>query len=116
MDISTMSRYESPISPTLFPHLSIGLLSLGLFFSAWLFVYEVGSSERNYANTKSKTVNLKNFYTGHLHEAHTGTDQGAGARLGGLRLHGIRNLVSDAVDWNIRLEDRRQGRATRISV
>ena len=41
MDLSTMSRYESPISPTLFPHLSIGLLSLGLFFSAWFFVYEV---------------------------------------------------------------------------
>ena len=79
-------------------------------------MYEVGSSERNYANTKSKTVNLKNFYTGHLHEAHTGADQGAGARLGGLSLHGIRNLVSVVVDRDIRLEDRREDRAARITV
>ena len=46
MDLSSMSRYESPISPALFPHLSIGLLSLGLFFSAWFFVYEVSSREQ----------------------------------------------------------------------
>ena len=54
MDLSTMSRYESPIIPTLFPHLSIGLLSLGLFFSAWFFVYEVSSSERNHVTTRAR--------------------------------------------------------------
>ena len=46
MDLSTMSRYESPISPAVFPYLSIGLLSLGLFFSAWFFVYEVSSKQQ----------------------------------------------------------------------
>ena len=53
MDLSTMSRYESPISPTLYPLLSIGLLSLGLFFSAWFFVYEVGSNHANIPTTIS---------------------------------------------------------------
>ena len=40
-DISTMSRYVSPINPAVFPHLSIVLLGIGLFFTAWFFVYEV---------------------------------------------------------------------------
>ena len=42
-DISSMSRYVSPINPAVFPHLSIVLLGIGLFFTAWFFVYEVKS-------------------------------------------------------------------------
>ena len=42
-DISTMSRYVSPINPAVFPHLSIVLLGIGLFFTAWFFVYEVNN-------------------------------------------------------------------------
>merc|ERR1712066_1077871 len=44
-DIATMSRYVSPINPAVFPHLSIVLLGIGLFFTAWFFVYEVTSSK-----------------------------------------------------------------------
>ena len=40
-DVSTMSRYVSPINPAVFPHLSVVLLGIGLFFTAWFFVYEV---------------------------------------------------------------------------
>lgn len=34
-------RYVSPISPTVYPHLTLLLLSIGVFFTAWFFVYEV---------------------------------------------------------------------------
>ena len=44
-DISTMSRYVSPINPAVFPHLSVVLLGIGLFFTAWFFVYEVSPSQ-----------------------------------------------------------------------
>ena len=42
-DIASMSRYVSPINPAVFPHLSVVLLGIGLFFTAWFFVYEVGN-------------------------------------------------------------------------
>ena len=41
-DLSTLSRYVSPINPAVFPHLTLVLLGIGLFFTAWFFVYEVG--------------------------------------------------------------------------
>ena len=41
-DISTLSRYVSPINPAVFPHLTILLMAIGLFFTAWFFVYQVG--------------------------------------------------------------------------
>ena len=41
-DISFMSRYVSPINPAVFPHLTLVLMAIGLFFTAWFFVYEVG--------------------------------------------------------------------------
>ncbi|CAH3018110.1 unnamed protein product [Porites evermanni] len=34
-----MTRYASPINPAVFPHLTIVLLSIGIFFMAWFFVY-----------------------------------------------------------------------------
>jgi len=45
LDISSMSRYVSPINPAVFPHLTVVLLGIGLFFTAWFFVYEVTSSK-----------------------------------------------------------------------
>ena len=39
LDIDQMSRYVSPINPAVYPHLSVTLLSIGLFFMAWFFVY-----------------------------------------------------------------------------
>ena len=44
-DIASMSRYVSPINPAVFPHLSVVLLGIGLFFTAWFFVYEVSSCQ-----------------------------------------------------------------------
>jgi hypothetical protein len=39
--LDTMARYVSPINPAVFPHLALVLLGIGLFFTAWFFVYEV---------------------------------------------------------------------------
>ena len=40
-----MSRYVSPINPNIYPHLAVILLAIGLFFTAWFFVYEVTSTK-----------------------------------------------------------------------
>lgn len=40
-----MSRYVSPVNPTVYPHLSVLLLLIGTFFTAWFFVYEVTSTK-----------------------------------------------------------------------
>lgn len=37
--VEQMNRYASPINPAVFPHLTIVLLSIGIFFMAWFFVY-----------------------------------------------------------------------------
>ena len=34
-----MVRYVSPINPAVYPHLAMVLLTIGLFFMAWFFVY-----------------------------------------------------------------------------
>jgi len=41
----SMNRYASPINPAVFPHLTIVLLAIGIFFMAWFFVYEVTSTK-----------------------------------------------------------------------
>merc|ERR1712071_750015 len=45
MSIESMGRYMSPVNPAIYPHLSLVLLAIGLFFTAWFFVYEVTSTK-----------------------------------------------------------------------
>jgi len=40
-----MSPYVSPINPAVYPHLSVVLLGIGIFFMAWFLVYEVTSTK-----------------------------------------------------------------------
>lgn len=40
-----MVRYVSPVNPAVFPHLTVVLLGIGIFFTAWFFVYEVTSTK-----------------------------------------------------------------------
>lgn len=40
-----MSRYVSPVNPAIYPHLTLVLMSIGVFFTAWFFVYEVTSTK-----------------------------------------------------------------------
>ena len=46
------ARYISPINPITYPHLALILLSIGLFFTAWFFVYEVTSTKYTRALVK----------------------------------------------------------------
>lgn len=39
------TRFVSPVNPAVYPHLSVVLLSIGVFFTAWFFVYEVTSTK-----------------------------------------------------------------------
>ena len=43
--LESMSRYASPVNPAIYPHLALVLLAIGLFFTAWFFVYEVTSTK-----------------------------------------------------------------------
>merc|ERR1711918_263782 len=43
--IEQMSRYVSPVNPAVYPHLTLVLLGIGIFFTAWFFVYEVTSTK-----------------------------------------------------------------------
>lgn len=43
--IEQMSRYVTPVNPAVYPHLTLILLGIGIFFTAWFFVYEVTSTK-----------------------------------------------------------------------
>uniref|UniRef100_A0A0N7Z9Q9 Dolichyl-diphosphooligosaccharide-protein glycosyltransferase subunit TMEM258 n=1 Tax=Scylla olivacea TaxID=85551 RepID=A0A0N7Z9Q9_SCYOL len=43
--LESMSRYVSPVNPAIYPHLTLVLMSIGVFFTAWFFVYEVTSTK-----------------------------------------------------------------------
>ncbi|XP_008485256.1 transmembrane protein 258-like [Diaphorina citri] len=45
INYESMQRYVSPVNPAIFPHLTILLLGIGIFFTAWFFVYEVTSTK-----------------------------------------------------------------------
>ena len=45
LDLESMSRYASPVNPAIYPHLALVLLGIGIFFTAWFFVYEVTSTK-----------------------------------------------------------------------
>ncbi|TRY97016.1 hypothetical protein DNTS_001438 [Danionella cerebrum] len=44
-ELEAMARYTSPVNPAVFPHLTVVLLAIGMFFTAWFFVYEVTSTK-----------------------------------------------------------------------
>ncbi|XP_018302642.1 transmembrane protein 258 [Mycetomoellerius zeteki] len=45
VEIESMTRYVSPVNPAVFPLLAVVLLGIGVFFTAWFFVYEVTSTK-----------------------------------------------------------------------
>ncbi|XP_018400593.1 PREDICTED: transmembrane protein 258 [Cyphomyrmex costatus] len=45
VEIESMMRYVSPVNPAVFPLLAVVLLGIGIFFTAWFFVYEVTSTK-----------------------------------------------------------------------
>nr|XP_044608354.1 transmembrane protein 258-like [Equus asinus] len=45
MELEAMSRYTCPGNLAVFLHLTMELLAIGMFFTTWLFVYEVSSTK-----------------------------------------------------------------------
>lgn len=41
MELEAMSRYTSPVNPAVLPHLTVALLAIRIFSTAWFFMYEV---------------------------------------------------------------------------
>uniref|UniRef100_H2Y8G0 Dolichyl-diphosphooligosaccharide-protein glycosyltransferase subunit TMEM258 n=1 Tax=Ciona savignyi TaxID=51511 RepID=H2Y8G0_CIOSA len=38
LDLADMRRYVSPVNPAIYPHLTLILMGIGLFFTAWFFI------------------------------------------------------------------------------
>uniref|UniRef100_G3MN89 Dolichyl-diphosphooligosaccharide-protein glycosyltransferase subunit TMEM258 n=1 Tax=Amblyomma maculatum TaxID=34609 RepID=G3MN89_AMBMU len=45
LSVEHMYKYVSPVNPAVYPHLTLVLMGIGLFFMAWFFVYEVTSTK-----------------------------------------------------------------------
>ncbi|XP_068892717.1 transmembrane protein 258 [Tenebrio molitor] len=58
VDVASMTRYVSPVNPAVFPHLTLVLLGIGIFFTAWFFVYEVTSTKQSRDIKKELLVSL----------------------------------------------------------
>lgn len=58
LEIESMARYVSPVNPAVFPHLALLLLSIGVFFTAWFFVYEVTATKMSRDIFKELLVSL----------------------------------------------------------
>ena len=93
--LDTLSRYVSPINPAVFPHLTLVLLGIGLFFTAWFFVYEVG----NFIS-ETRTISKK-FSPGDLDQVHSRVDQGVGDLWGGQPLHGLWHTLPPPLGRNL---------------
>lgn len=58
VNAAKLSRYLSPVNPAVFPHLTLVLLGIGIFFTAWFFVYEVTSTKKTRSFKKEVLVAL----------------------------------------------------------
>lgn len=56
--MDSLVRYVSPVNPAVFPHLTVVLLGIGIFFTAWFFVYEVTSTKLTRDIKKELLVSL----------------------------------------------------------
>ncbi|XP_065160614.1 transmembrane protein 258-like [Atheta coriaria] len=56
--MDSMTRYVSPVNPAIFPHLTLILLGIGIFFTAWFFIYEVTSNKHTRSLRKELLVSL----------------------------------------------------------
>lgn len=54
--MESMTRYISPVNPSIFPHLALVLLSIGTFFTAWFFVFEVSRPKSTNNNNKEGVI------------------------------------------------------------
>ncbi|ELK03310.1 transmembrane protein 258-like [Pteropus medius] len=58
MELEAMSRYTSPVSQAVFPHLTVVLLAIDMFFTTWFFIYEVTSTKYSWDIYKELLISL----------------------------------------------------------
>ncbi|XP_036056390.1 transmembrane protein 258-like [Onychomys torridus] len=58
MELEAMSRFTSLVNLAVFPHLTVVLLAIGMFFTAWFFVYEVTSTKQTHTIYKELLFSL----------------------------------------------------------
>lgn len=58
VDVSSLPRYVSPVNPAVFPHLTLILLGIGVFFTTWFFVYEVTTNKQSKSLKKEFAVSI----------------------------------------------------------
>ncbi|KAG9280747.1 transmembrane protein 258-like, partial [Astyanax mexicanus] len=63
-ELEAMTRYTSPVNPAVFPHLTVVLLAIGMFFTAWFFVYEVTSTKYTRDEFMSEGVGSRMTFRG----------------------------------------------------
>ncbi|XP_007456572.1 PREDICTED: transmembrane protein 258-like [Lipotes vexillifer] len=65
MELESLRRYTSPVNLAVFPHLTVGLLAIGMFFTAWFFIYEVTSTKYTWDIYKELLISLvASFFMG----------------------------------------------------
>ncbi|KAH0500672.1 Transmembrane protein 258 [Microtus ochrogaster] len=79
MELEAMSRYTSPVNPAVFPHLTVLLLAIGMFFTVWFFVYEVISTKYTRDINKELLISLV------------------------VTLHGLWSPLPPALGWHLRM-------------
>uniref|UniRef100_A0A8C0JGK7 Dolichyl-diphosphooligosaccharide-protein glycosyltransferase subunit TMEM258 n=1 Tax=Chelonoidis abingdonii TaxID=106734 RepID=A0A8C0JGK7_CHEAB len=50
------------VNPAVFPHLTVVLLAIGMFFTAWFFIYEVTSTKYTWDRVWKLYLSLPLFY------------------------------------------------------
>lgn len=54
MELVAVSRYTSQVNSIVFPHMTVVLLAIGMFFTAWFFIYEITSTKYTQAIYKEQ--------------------------------------------------------------
>ncbi|KAM7299158.1 transmembrane protein 258 [Ixodes scapularis] len=74
--IEHMQKYVSPVNPAVYPHLTLVLMGIGLFFMAWFFVYEVTSTKFTRDLFKELVISLEGCGASAALLGRTGTSGG----------------------------------------
>uniref|UniRef100_A0A8C6FL09 Dolichyl-diphosphooligosaccharide-protein glycosyltransferase subunit TMEM258 n=1 Tax=Moschus moschiferus TaxID=68415 RepID=A0A8C6FL09_MOSMO len=58
MELEAMSRYTRPVNPAIFPHMTVVLLAVDMFFPSWFFVYKAASTRYTWDIYKELLISL----------------------------------------------------------
>ncbi|KAJ1063760.1 hypothetical protein K5549_009072 [Capra hircus] len=58
MELEAMSGHTSPVNPAIFPHMTVVLLAVDMFFTSWFFVYKVTSTKYTWDIYKELLISL----------------------------------------------------------